>query len=379
MSLNKAERQKLVFAYFDKGLTYQEVKRKTDYSQTTLYTDFRDWCVLHNKDHKAYANQTKERIAKLKKEHAIVLAKQIERALKGETKETDTQAVAFTLENSLDTYSSNESSKRTSIMARPKILDNKNLKRGDIIVNYDTSFSKLILQTTYTNTHITSMQRPCVIIQNNTGNSHSENLIVAMISSSIKRSDLPTHLVIDYPFLDKKSMITTEQIQTIPKFNVHKIGSLNNNDLICLNQALRINVYNTSTEFVKEVIKEVEVTRGASPSLTNFKHLIPTLHGAFVQYKFINQDEIELRYEDFNLILDKLQVQDIISTKIIRENQSIVLEDLSVKNMMQSKKLAKGISEVSWYQFRLMIEYKAKWYGREVIIADKHFASSLYQ
>ncbi|MEG1502524.1 MAG: IS200/IS605 family accessory protein TnpB-related protein, partial [Synergistaceae bacterium] len=106
---------------------------------------------------------------------------------------------------------------------------------------------------------------------------------------------------------------------------------------------------------------------------------IPTLHGAFVQYKFINQDEIELRYEDFNLILDKLQVQDIISTKIIRENQSIVLEDLSVKNMMQSKKLAKGISEVSWYQFRLMIEYKAKWYGREVIIADKHFASSLYQ
>lgn len=65
-----------------------------------------------------------------------------------------------------------------------------------------------------------------------------------------------------------------------------------------------------------------------------------------------------------------------LSTKIIRENQSIVLEDLSVKNMMQSKRLAKGISEVSWYQFRLMVEYKAKWYGRELIIADKHFASS---
>lgn len=65
-----------------------------------------------------------------------------------------------------------------------------------------------------------------------------------------------------------------------------------------------------------------------------------------------------------------------LSTKIIRENQSIVLEDLSVKHMMQSKKLAKGISEVAWYQFRLMIEYKAKWYGREMMIADKHFASS---
>lgn len=39
-------------------------------------------------------------------------------------------------------------------------------------------------------------------------------------------------------------------------------------------------------------------------------------------------------------------------------------------------KLAKSISEVSWYQFRLMLEYKSKWYSRELIMADKHFANS---
>lgn len=64
------------------------------------------------------------------------------------------------------------------------------------------------------------------------------------------------------------------------------------------------------------------------------------------------------------------------STKLIRENQSIVMEDLQVKSMMKNEKLAKGISEVSWYEFRLLLEYKAKWYGRNLIIADKHYASS---
>ena len=64
------------------------------------------------------------------------------------------------------------------------------------------------------------------------------------------------------------------------------------------------------------------------------------------------------------------------STKLIRENQSIAIEDLKVKNMLQNHKLAKAISEVSWAEFRRMLEYKATWYGREIIIAPSNYASS---
>jgi len=65
-----------------------------------------------------------------------------------------------------------------------------------------------------------------------------------------------------------------------------------------------------------------------------------------------------------------------LSSKIINENQVIVLEDLKVKNMQQNRCLSKSISEVSWAEFRRMLEYKAKWYGREIIIAPQNYASS---
>jgi putative transposase len=65
-----------------------------------------------------------------------------------------------------------------------------------------------------------------------------------------------------------------------------------------------------------------------------------------------------------------------LSTKLLHENQVVVIEDLKVKNMQQNHKLAKAISEVSWAEFRRMLEYKAQWYGREIIIAPSNYASS---
>lgn len=64
------------------------------------------------------------------------------------------------------------------------------------------------------------------------------------------------------------------------------------------------------------------------------------------------------------------------TTSIVRENQTIVLEDLNVSGMMRLRSLSREISDVGFYELRRQFEYKAPLHGGRVIVADRWFPSS---
>lgn len=81
---------------------------------------------------------------------------------------------------------------------------------------------------------IQSGYRPAVVIQNDIGNKFSPTLLVLPLSSQLKKITMPTHTIINKDFdngLTQKSILLAEQVTTISKKKVRKIGSISNRDL----------------------------------------------------------------------------------------------------------------------------------------------------
>ncbi len=65
-----------------------------------------------------------------------------------------------------------------------------------------------------------------------------------------------------------------------------------------------------------------------------------------------------------------------LTTRLVRENQTVVIEDLAVRNLLKNGRLARAVSDASWTDPRAMLEYKCAWYGRELAVIDRWFPSS---
>jgi putative transposase len=65
-----------------------------------------------------------------------------------------------------------------------------------------------------------------------------------------------------------------------------------------------------------------------------------------------------------------------LTTRLVRENQTVVIEDLTVRNLVRNHSLSRAISDASWTTMREMLAYKAAWHGRELVAIDRFFPSS---
>ena len=64
------------------------------------------------------------------------------------------------------------------------------------------------------------------------------------------------------------------------------------------------------------------------------------------------------------------------TTQLVRENQTIAIESLAVKNMVKNPKLALAISDSGWSELIRQLDYKCRWYGRKLVTIDRWFPSS---
>lgn len=65
-----------------------------------------------------------------------------------------------------------------------------------------------------------------------------------------------------------------------------------------------------------------------------------------------------------------------LTTRLCRENQAVVVEDLDVKEMVQCRNLSRRVSDQGFYEFRRQLTYKAEIYGSKLVVADRWFPSS---
>lgn len=66
-----------------------------------------------------------------------------------------------------------------------------------------------------------------------------------------------------------------------------------------------------------------------------------------------------------------------ITTELVNNYDVIVIEDLRTKNLLKNHHLAKSISNQSWREFRTLLEYKCKWYGKQLIVIKPNYTSQI--
>ena len=128
------------------------------------------------------------------------------------------------------------------------------------------------------------------------------------------------------------------------------------------------------------------ITTSDGEKITNPKHFNRLYHKLRVAQKELsrktkgsnNRDKARLKVAKIHAQIKDARTDFLhqLTTKLVRENSLIAIEDLAVRNLVRNHKLARSISDASWGEFFRQLEYKCQWYGRELVKIDRFFPSS---
>ncbi|EAD9617550.1 transposase [Listeria monocytogenes] len=165
------------------------------------------------------------------------------------------------------------------------------------------------------------------------------------------------------------SLLCKEEIVELPKTNAAIGIDLGITDFAIISDGQKIDNNKFTSKMAKKLKREQrKLSRRALLAKKKGIHLFEVKNYQKQKRKVARLHEKVMNQR--NDFLNKL------STEIIKNHDIICMEDLNTKGMLRNHKLAKSISDVSWSSFVTKLQYKADWYGREIIKIDKWFPSS---
>ncbi|XBG73346.1 IS200/IS605 family element RNA-guided endonuclease TnpB [Enterococcus cecorum] len=165
------------------------------------------------------------------------------------------------------------------------------------------------------------------------------------------------------------SLLCKEEINELPKTNSAIGIDLGITDFAILSDGQKIDNHKFTSKMEKKLKREQR--KLSKRALLAKNKGIPLSEAK--NYQKQKREVARLHEKVMNQRTDFLNK---LSTEIIKNHDIICIEDLNVKGMLRNHKLARSISDVSWSSFVAKLQYKADWYGREIIKVDTWFPSS---
>lgn len=167
------------------------------------------------------------------------------------------------------------------------------------------------------------------------------------------------------------SLVSKEYKKTLPKNNKSIGIDLGIKSLITLSNGQKFNIRKSEIKNIE--IKISKIDRKISRQITNNNKKNRPLNEA----KNLQKQKTK-RYH-LHQKLNNIKKDDLhkISSMIVRTYQIICIEDLNIRGLIAEKKISKDIQRTSWGTFVKMLEYKSKWYGRELIKVSRWYPSTI--